>query len=156
MRLELAWGAVCAGFASLLLTQTAKADPLFSSAEHVVAPGRSVASEDTTESVVLNPANLAWLPAPELRWTWIDCPNDAQKVGCGHAWEAGTPIGFGFSTALRLDLVQPPWGGPLTEGVPSPYRGSEYFWVTWGLSTKLGDRASFGVSLERSYSRTNA
>jgi len=155
MRLELAWGAACAGLASFFLTQTAKADPLFSSAEHVVAPGRSVASEDTAESVVLNPANLSWLPAPELRWTWIDCPNDAEKVGCGHAWEVGTPIGFGFATALRLDLVQPPWGGPLTEGVPAPYRGSEYFWFTWGLSTKLGDRASFGLSLERSYSRTN-
>ena len=41
------------------------------SAEHVETPGRSIASDDTSQAIVLNPANLAFLPAPELRWTWV-------------------------------------------------------------------------------------
>lgn len=128
-------------------------EPFPTSAEHVDTPGRSVATDDTTDAVVLNPANLAWLPAPELRWTWVNCPDEAVKVGCGHAWAVGTPLPFGLSTALRVDLVLPPWGPLLTEGVPLPYRTSDYVWVTWGLAAKLWDNAAFGFSLERSYSQ---
>ena len=131
----------------------AAADPLPTSAEHVASPGQSVASTDTGDAVVLNPANLAWLPGSELRWTWVDCPDDAFKVGCGHAWTAATPLPFGLATALRVDLVQPPWGSSDQVGVGFPYRGSDYVWVTWGLAFKLGDRLAFGASLERSYSQ---
>ena len=74
-------------------------------------------------------------------------------VGCGHAFEAAIPLPFlGFSTGLRADFVQPPWGGPLDVGVGFPYRGSDYWWLTWALALKLGDTASFGMSLEHAYS----
>ena len=129
-----------------------RADPLPESAEHVASPGRSVASDDTGDAVVLDPANLAWLPGPELRWTWVNCPDDATKVGCGHAWEAATPLPFDLATALRVDLVQPPWGEAASEGVGFPYRGPDYVWITWGLALKLSDALSFGASVERSYS----
>jgi protease-4 len=138
--------------AALLVTvllhpeQRAHADSLPTSAEHVTLPGRSVVSDDTSQAIVLNPANLAWLPAPELRWTWVHCPDDVVKVGCGHAWEVATPLLFGLSTALRVDLVQPPRGGP-------PYRGYDFVWLNWALAAQLGERASVGVSLERSYSQ---
>src|SRR5260370_4027539 len=138
---------------ALALAARAGANPLPTSADHVVAPGRNVASEDTAEAIALNPANLAWLPATELRWTWVQCPNEAIKVGCGHAWTVGTPLFFGLSTALRVDLVQPPWGSLQGDGVGFPSRGSAYVWVTWGLAAKLGEQVSFGLSLERSYSR---
>ena len=118
-----------------------RADPLPTSAEHVASPGRSVASDDTGDALVLNPANLAWLPGPELRWTWVNCPDDAMKVGCGHAWEAATPLPFDLATALRVDLVQPPWGAVASEGVGFPYRGSDYVWLTWGLALKIFDQA---------------
>jgi protease-4 len=122
------------------------------SAEHVATPGRSVASDDSADTIVVNPANVAWLPAPELRWTWVDCPDDATKVGCGHSWELATPLPFDLATGLRVDLVQPPWGAPGT-GLGFPYQGSDYTWITWALAARLSDRASFGVSLERSYSQ---
>jgi protease-4 len=109
-------------------------------------------TDDTSQAVVLNPANLAWLPGPELRWTWINCPDDAVKVGCGNAWEGATPLPFGLAAALRVDLVQPPWGGPITEGVGFPYRGDDYVWVTLALAGRLGDHLAFGASLARSYS----
>ncbi len=138
---------------AVTVASTAAADPLPTSAEHVATPGQSVASTDTGDAVVLDPANLAWLPGSELRWTWVDCPNDAVKVGCGHSWTAATPLPFGLATALRVDLVQPPWGGSDHEGIGFPYRGSDYVWVTWGLAFKLGERLAFGASLERSYSQ---
>ena len=65
------------------------------SAEHVATPGRSVASDDTGDAIVLNPANLAWLPGAELRWTWVYCPNDAAKVGLRPR------VGGGDAAALR-------------------------------------------------------
>jgi protease IV len=132
--------------------QRALADPLPTSAEHIATPARSVAADDTSDAIVLNPANLGWLPAPEARWTWVNCPDEAIKVGCGHAWQVATPLWFGLSTGLRVDLVQPPWGSPGV-GVGFPYRDFDYAWVTWGLAARLGDRTSFGVSLERSYSQ---
>ncbi len=144
---------VGAGGALVLLSTSARADPLPVSAEHVAAPGRSVAGDDTSQAIVLNPANLAWLPGPEFRWTWVRCPDEAVTTGCGHAWEAATPLFFGLATALRIDFVQPPWGAAQSTGVGFPFRGFDYVWATWGLAGQLGDRASFGVSLERAYSQ---
>jgi protease IV len=139
-----------------LASVRAYADPLPTSAEHVPSPGRSMTSDDSADAIVLNPANLAWLRAAELRWTWVRCPDDAVSVGCGHAWEAATPLLFGLSTGLRVDLMQPPWGSLPTQGVGAPYRGSDFVWLTWGLAAELGPEASFGVSLERSYSASDA
>src|SRR5580698_9154609 len=82
------------GLSMLVGASLARAEPLPTSAEHVETPGRSVASDDTAQAIVLNPANLAFLPGPELRWTWVYCPPDTVKVGCGHAWEAATPLPF--------------------------------------------------------------
>jgi protease-4 len=145
-------GSILVALVGLLAESRAQADPLPTSAEHVATPGRSVASDDTSDSIVLNPANLSWLPAPELRWTWVRCPDDAIKVGCGHAWQAATPLLLGLSTGLRIDLVQPPWGSPGV-GVGFPYRDFDYVWLTWALAARLGEHASFGVSFERSYSQ---
>src|SRR5260370_23559869 len=122
MRLKIAAGAVGVSLVALGLAARAGANPLPTSADHVIAPGRNIASEDTGDAIVLNPANLAWLPAPELRWTWVQCPNEAIKVGCGHAWTVGTPLFLGLSTAVRVDLVQPPWGSLPGEGIGFPFR----------------------------------
>jgi protease-4 len=133
----------------------ANADPLPTSAEHVATPGKSVASTDDADAIVLNPANLAWLPAGELRWTWVNCPDDAVKVGCGHSWEAAAPLPFNLATGFRVDLVEPPWGGPESEGIGFPYRGSNYVWATWALAYKLWDQAAIGFSIARSYSQNS-
>jgi protease-4 len=131
----------------------ASADPLPRSAEHITTPGGSVAADDTGDALVLNPANLSWLPGAELRWTWVRCPDDAIKVGCGHSLEASTPLPFGLATSLRADLVQPPWGAADSEGVGFPFRGNDFTWITWGLAAHLGERVALGLSLDRSYSQ---
>ena len=141
--------------ATVALVRSAQAEPLPTSADHVVSPGRSMVADDTAEAIVLNPANLAYLPAPELRWTWVHCPNDAVMVGCGHALEAAAPLPFGLATALRVDLVQPPWSASETgpTGIEYPYRGYDYVWLTWGLAARLAEGWSLGFSIDHTYSQ---
>ena len=129
----------------------AAGEPLPARAERIFSPGRNAASEDSGEAIVLNPANLARLASWEARGTYVRCPDDAKKVGCGYAFELATPLLWDFATGLRFDYVQPPWGA-FNEGVGFPYRGYEYAWLTWGLAVGLGERLSFGMSLQRSYS----
>jgi protease-4 len=135
------------------LAGRAAADPLPRSAAHVATPGGSTAADDNGDALVLNPANLAWLPGSELRWTWVRCPDDALAVGCGHALAASAALPFGLATSLRADLVQPPWGVADSTGVGYPYRGYDFTWITWGLAAHVGERFSFGLSLDRSYSQ---
>jgi protease-4 len=119
--------------------------PLPEMASRLDSPGRSPASEDGAEALVLNPANLAFLPATELRWTGVICP-DTQKTNCGQSLDAAFPLPFGIATGLRLDYLIPPAAAGF------PYSGYSYVWATWGLAYKLSDQFSLGASLQHSYS----
>ena len=71
-------------FIAAFTPSSARADqPFPGRAERLLSPGRSVVSEDSAEALVLNPANLANLPARELRWTGVWCPDDTRRVACG-------------------------------------------------------------------------
>src|SRR5687768_1553978 len=76
-------------------------EPLPTSAERVATPGRNAASEETEQAIVLNPANLSYVPQPELRWTGVRCP-DTKKIGCGHSLGVALPLYFGITTGLRV------------------------------------------------------
>src|SRR5262249_6725633 len=121
--------AVVAAGASCLATEARAGEPMPTRAQRLFTPGRNATSEQSAEAIVLTPANLGYLPAPEARWNFVRCPDSAVKVGCGHAWEIATPLIWGLATGLRVDLIQPPWGG-FGVGVPFPYRGFDYTWVT--------------------------
>jgi len=124
--------------------------PFPTRAERILSPGRSAVAEDSAEALVLNPANIARLPGPELRWTGVRCP-DTKRVACGHAIDFATPVIWGISTGLRVDYVTPPSDG--TSKTPGfPYDGVDYTWLTWGLGYKLSDRLSVGASIQWSYS----
>lgn len=120
--------------------------PLPARAEGIASPGRVAASEDSAESIALDPANLGYLPAPELRWTGVGCHDAPGRVGCGHSFDLATPLFFGLGTGLRVDFVQPPYT------VGFPYSGYDYTWITWGLGIKFSDAFAFGASIQRSYS----
>ncbi len=123
-------------------------EPFPPRAERLLSPGRSAATEDSAEALVLNPANLASLPGGELRYTGVRCP-ETRRVACGHAFEVATPLIWGLSTGLRVDYVMPP-GGP--QGAGFPYNGTDYTWITWGLGYWLSPRLQAGVSLQGSFS----
>jgi len=92
--------------------------------------GRSVASTDDSTALVLNPANLAFLPGSETRWTGTFMPEDVLVPWRGHAFALALPLPFSLATGIRLDLVDP----PDLEGVST----SNYQWLTWGLAVRSG------------------
>jgi protease-4 len=111
--------------------------------------GKSPVTNDDSSALVQNPANLAFLPASELRWSSVYLNEGARVPWQGHALAFAFPIPFlNASTGVRVDLLSPPSGGagPLfkSDGL--------YQWVTWGLALKTSDSFAFGMSLQRSYS----
>ena len=138
-----------------LLASVAKADPYPVSAEHVGGPARSIASDDTSQAIVDNPANLSWLPGPELRWTFVHCPDDAVKVGCGQAWQVATPLPFALEPRCASTWCSRHGGGRPMWVSDTPIAGT----------TSTGSRSHFGtarraggagLSLERAYSSNPA
>jgi protease-4 len=107
--------------------------------------GRSVASTDDSTALVLNPANLAFLPGSETRWTGTFMPEDVLVPWRGHAFALALPLPFSLATGIRLDLVDP----PDLEGVST----SNYQWLTWGLAVRSGKSFALGTTLEHSFSR---
>lgn len=117
-------------------------------AERLLSPGRTVVSEDSSEALVLNPANLGNLPGGELRWTGVLC-SDTRRVACGHSLNVATPLFGGLSTGLRADYIISPGGA---EGAGFPYGGNDYTWLTWGLGFRISPVVQVGASLQGSYS----
>jgi protease-4 len=130
------------------LAGDAFADPFPPRAERILSPGRSIASEDSAEALVLNPANLANMPGVEARWTGVRCP-ETRHVACGHAFDLASPLFWGLASGLRVDWVMPPGG---SSGPGFPYNGTDYVWLTWGLGFHLSDAFQVGASLQWSYS----
>lgn len=105
----------------------------------VLDPGRSIASGDDSSAIAKNPADLGFLPAPELRWTWVWTTDDASAPMRGHSVSVGLPLSV-FATGLRVDFFDPP------SGAPQPFK-SPYHFVRWGLSFIPSESFSFGTTL---------
>ena len=119
------------------LAQTAEAQP------YVQAPGRAIAGGDDVSTIAYNPANLAFLPGAELRWTLV-YPQGTGYVG-GNAVDAGFSI-LGLATGLRIDWLD------LT--TPAGLDASQR-WLRWGLAAKLGEKSSIGTTIAWSFSSRN-
>jgi len=128
----------------------AHAEPFPQRAERIDAIGRNAASDDSSEALRSNPANVAYLPAWELRYVGVRC-TDTHKVNCGHVLEAATPLLFGLSTGLRLDYVMPPEVNP-PDATGRLYDAIPYTWLTWGLGYKISSALALGASLQRAFS----
>jgi protease IV len=112
------------------------------------ALGKSPVTNDDSSALVQNPANLAFMPASELRWSSVYLNEGAQVPWQGHALAFAFPIPFvNASTGLRVDLMSPPGGT-----APTFKNDGLYQWVTWGLALKASDSFALGMSLQRSYS----
>lgn len=122
------------------------------------ALGRSVASDDDTTALVLNPANLAFMPAAELRWSSIYLNKNDSVPWQGQAIALGFPLPLvPLATGLRFDLVDPPTAAGRVSsypamGLPNRFASANYQWLTWGLAIHSSDTAAFGISYQHSYS----
>ncbi len=111
----------------------------------VADPGRSLASSDDTTAIAGNPANLAYLPAPEFRWSLAWTGSASPQPNRGMAFGVGLPIGP-FATGLRLDWLSPP------DGAPAPF-DVNYHWLRWGIAAG-NPLASFGTTLGWGFSKS--
>lgn len=118
------------------------------------ALGRSAVSDEDSTALVVNPANLGFMPREELRWTGMFLNENATATYQGHAFSLAFPIPFlSMATGLRLDLVSPPHAAAQTLFGDQSGR---YEWLTWGLAFRPSNAFAFGFSLQRSYSNRPA
>jgi protease-4 len=113
--------------------------------EPVPDPGKGVTNADDTTAIAQNPATLAFLPGPEVRWNLVWTGSTATWPVRGTSFAAGLPIGP-FATGLRLDLMDPP------AGAPAPFTGA-YQWLRWAVAVG-NEEASFGTTLGWGFSST--
>jgi protease-4 len=142
-RIALLGMGVC--LAASLLTTLVSAQQVLARPSRLPALGRPVASSDDTTAALLNPANLAFLPGLELRWSATYLDDRVRVPWQGHAFALGLPLPFSLTTALRLDFMNPPRDALL----PST---DNYQWLTWALALRLSQRSALGASLQYSFS----
>ncbi len=105
--------------------------------------GKNLVSVEDTTALVVNPANLAFLPGAELRWSSVYLDEAAWVPWQGHAVAFGFPLPLiPLATGLRIDTIDP----------PDAARHAGYQWLTWGMSLAASETAALGFSLQRAYS----
>jgi len=114
------------------------------------ALGRSAVSNDDSTALVVNPANLGFMPGVELRWNGQFLNEEATATYQGHAFSLAFPIPFlSLATGLRLDIVSPPSAAAQQVfGI----QNARYEWLTWGLAYRPSNAFSLGMSYQHSYS----
>src|SRR5882762_132040 len=103
------------GFSLAAALCVSRASAQFPATEPIRLPplGKSPVTNDDSTALVQNPANLAFMPASELRWSSAYVNEAAQVPWQGHAFALAFPIPFlNAATGLRVDLLSPPSGGP--------------------------------------------
>src|SRR5690242_8606641 len=93
------------GLALVVSSAIAAAQSPVQRVERLPAFGNNAASDDDTTAIVANPANLAFLPGSEFRWSSAYLDESAGVNWQGHALAFGLPLGFlPLGTALRYDF----------------------------------------------------
>jgi len=112
------------------------------------AYGRTMVGNSDSTAMVQNPANLAFLPGPELRWTGAFLDEDAPSTAQGYSVGFALPLGFApIATGLRFDMMNPT--EEVTENTVG--RSYNYQWLTWALAFG-SETASLGLAYQASFS----
>ncbi len=109
----------------------------------VPVPGRALATNDDASALAQNPANLGFMPGPELRWTMFSPRESARIPNGGHSFDLALPLFGPLSAGARLDLVRPP-----RRELGAPSR-----WLTWGFA--LAPSRAFSLGFSFASSRSN-
>jgi len=114
-------------------------------------PSQGLASTDNAAAIFVNPANIALMPGPEVRFTLIHTGDASTIPNKGYAFDAAAPLWI-LATGLRLDWMQPPDAAP----APFSFDGSpkNYGSVRWANAIRLGSFAAVGTSLAWSNAKT--
>jgi protease-4 len=117
----------------------------------VQLPSQPIVSTDNATATAVNPANLAFLPGGEARFTWIHTGDSAKVPLRGYALDLAAPLWI-LGTGLRVDWMVPPTSAP----PPFAFSGNaqRYNWVRWGNAVRLGEGAALGASFAWSQSES--
>ena len=142
-KISVGLGFLILGLAKMTSAQTALERPT-----RLPALGRSLVSNGDSTAMAQNPANIAFLPGPELRWSGYFLNGEATSSHQGNALGFALPIPFlHLATGLRLDLVSP----SSDVSTAMSRTGLSYQWLTWNIA--MGSEvAAIGFSFEHSYS----
>jgi protease-4 len=102
-------------------------------------PGKSIVSDDDSSAIAVNPANIAFLRGPELRWEWFYTQPSSKLPTRGHEFDFVYPLWI-FASGLRLDIINPP------DASPDPFRRDNYQWVRWSLGGRIGQVLGLGTT----------
>jgi protease IV len=142
LRLGLSSSLLLAAFGSNVSAQTPVVRP-----ERVPDPGRITATADDSTALVSNPANLAYMPGHELRWSSVYLDDADEVPWQGNAFSFATQLPLvDAALGVRLDFMSPPPG-------VGPTAAFEYQWLTVGLAFPIGPSSALGASLSGSFSR---
>lgn len=125
-------------FACASAALPATAAPPERASQAVPDPGRSIAGADDASAIAVNPANLAFLPGPELRWMWVRQGSASPLPARGHSLGFGLPL-WALATGLRVDFLDPP------SAAPAPF-DAPWRWVRWALALRGGDGVAIGTT----------
>ena len=125
--------------AGALVAATADAAPPTKVSDPVPAPGRSIVGTDDASAIAHSPANIAFLPGPELRWTSVSMQEASPLPFRGHAVDLAAPFFF-MASGLRVDFMDPP------QAATFPFQDT-YQWVRWAFAARAGRSLAFGSSL---------
>jgi protease IV len=106
---------------------------------------RSVSATDDASAIWVNPANLAFLPAPEARLLVMYTSDEAPLPIRGYAADFAAPLWI-FATGLRVDFFTPPPSAPAPFATGGDGRGFD--WIRWASAVRFGDFASLGMTLQ--------
>lgn len=126
----------------------ASADPPDEAGHRLLTPARGLLSAEDASEIALNPGNMAFLPEPELRWTWAYTQSASQQPIRGHAVEFSYPFWF-LASGLRVEFIDPP------SVAAAPYDDS-YAYVRWGSGFRIGEAFGFGTTLGWSISESDS
>lgn len=108
--------------------------------------GRTFVSSDDSTAIAQNPANLAFAPGGELRWSSVYLDESLAVPWQGHAISFATRLPlFNLSTGFRLDLISPPDDA-------RPLARPDYQWFTWALALRTSTKSALGFSVQGSNS----
>jgi protease-4 len=137
-RARLAITGALLGLCALASSDVHAAPPPSLPSEPIPDPGKAIASVDDASAIAVNPANLAFMPGAELRYTAVWTGDASPLPPRGHSIALALPF-WGLGTGLRVDLITPP------DGAPPPFDDS-YYWVRWPLSMSFGDTLGLGTT----------
>ncbi len=126
------------GLASLAVADPASAQ-VYVRPPRIQPPARSLAGTDDSDALALNPAQIAFMPSWELRYTHVEMPTSGGLLAAGRGDSVGLalPLFFNFSTGVRYENIRPPSRAGLSN------------LQTWGwaLALKASDSLSWALDV---------